>query len=127
MKNYRIVLTILLCIGYIATIASIGDKSAKPDSIMVGVASYYHNKFIGRKTANGERFKQTKFTAACNHYPLGTKLRVTNLSNKKSIIVRINDRMGTKRRIIDLTTKGAKELGYYKKGLTKIKIELVDM
>ncbi|NBO23315.1 hypothetical protein EBU94_08265 [bacterium] len=70
-----------------------------------GIASYYHNKFVGRKTASGEKFTQTKLTAACNFYELGTKLKVTNLENDSSIIVTINDRMGHKKRIIDLTKK----------------------
>jgi len=88
-----------------------------------GIASFYHNKFIGRKTSSGEIFLQTKLTAACNFYPLGTKLKVTNLENDSSIIVVVNDRMGNKKRLIDLTKTGAKKLGFYKKGLTKVKVE----
>ena len=90
-----------------------------------GIASYYHNKFVGRKTASGEKFTQTKLTAACNFYELGTKLKVTNLENDSSIIVTINDRMGHKTRIIDLTKLGAKKLNFLKKGITNVKLEVV--
>lgn len=92
----------------------------------IGVASYYHNKFIGRKTASGEIFSQSKLTAASNIFDLGTKIKVTNLQNNVSIIVTINDRMGNKKRLIDLTKSGAKKLGFYKKGLAEVKLEVVD-
>ena len=91
-----------------------------------GVASYYHNKFVGRKTATGEKFSQSKLTAASNFYDLGTKLKVTNLENDSSIIVRVNDRMGNRKRVIDLTRTGAKKLGFLKQGITQVKLEIVN-
>ncbi|MBK7690624.1 MAG: hypothetical protein IPJ31_05740 [Bacteroidetes bacterium] len=61
-----------------------------------GIASYYHSKFEGRKTSTGEIFSNRKLTAANNFLKLGTKVRVTNLLNGKSVIVKINDRMNKK-------------------------------
>ena len=91
------------------------------------MASYYANKFIGRKTANGEIFSQEKLTAACNILPLGTWIKVTNLKNDRSVVVKINDRLHPKsKRMIDLTTKAAKKLNYIKGGLTRVKIEVLN-
>ena len=101
-------------------------EAAKPSSrILYGQASYYAQKFEGRPTANGETFRQGKLTAACNVLPLGTWVKVTNLRNGKTIVVKTNDRLHKKtKRIIDLTTTGTKKLGFTKKGLTRVKIEV---
>lgn len=101
-------------------------KKKNVTRILYGQASFYANKFEGRKTASGEKFSHDKMTAACNVLPLGTWIRVTNLKNGKSIVVRTNDRLHPKtRRIVDLTKKGAHKLGYYKNGLTRVKIEVL--
>lgn len=91
-----------------------------------GKASFYHNKFEGRKTASGEIFSQNKMTAACNIFPLGTYLKVTNIKNGKSVIVKVNDRIGTNKRIIDLSRIAAIELGFIKSGITTVKVEKID-
>jgi rare lipoprotein A len=102
-------------------------STQKSKKILYGQASYYASKFHGRKTANGEIFSHDKLTAACNVLPLGTWIKVTNLSNGKSVVVRTNDRLHTKtRRIIDLTKSAAKRLKFVKKGLTRVKIEVLD-
>ncbi len=102
-------------------------QKKKPVRVLYGQASYYATKFHGRKTANGEIFSHEKLTAACNVLPLGTWVKVTNLKNGKSIIVKTNDRLHTKtRRIIDLTRAGAKKLDFIKRGLTRVKIEVLD-
>lgn len=94
--------------------------------VLYGQASYYADKFHGRATATGEIFSQGKVTAACNVLPLGTWIRVTNLSNGKSIKVRTNDRLHPKtRRIVDLSYEAARQLGYISKGLTRVKIEVL--
>lgn len=94
-----------------------------------GLASFYSKNLEGTETSTGERFKHAKFTAASNRFKLGTWLRVTNLSNDKSIIVRVNDRMhprmDRKGRIVDLTYAGAKKLNFVVKGVTKVKVEVV--
>lgn len=91
----------------------------------VGTASYYHKKFEGRLTANGEIFDNTLFTCASNYYKLGTYLKVTNMNNQKVVYVKVNDRMGHPGRTVDLTVAAAEQLNFVKRGLTKVKIEKV--
>lgn len=98
----------------------------KVSRVQYGTASFYNNKFNGRKTANGEIFSQKKMTAAHNTLPLGTYIRVTNLRNKKSVIVKVNDRLHARnKRLIDLTRAAAQQLGFIKSGLTRVKIEIL--
>ena len=93
---------------------------------LYGTASYYADKFNGRKTANGETYSSSKLTAACNVLPLGTWIKVTNLKNNKSIIVKVNDRLHPKmKRIVDISKVGAERLGYVNRGLTNVKVEVV--
>ncbi|MBU3677439.1 MAG: septal ring lytic transglycosylase RlpA family protein [Chitinophagaceae bacterium] len=102
-------------------------KPMRAQPARTGTASYYHPKFEGRKTATGEVFSQKGLTAASNHYPLGTHLKVTNPSNGKSIVVRVNDRMAkNSTRVLDLTQRGARELCFIEKGLCKVLIEPLD-
>lgn len=90
----------------------------------MGKASYYSDKFIGRPTANGEIFRQNKLTAASKTLPFGTKVKVKNLSNGKTVKVRINDRGPfVEGRIIDLTTKAAKRLGMIRQGIAPVEIK----
>jgi rare lipoprotein A len=94
-----------------------------PDALY-GTASYYANKFEGRQTANGEIFSQQKMTAACNVLPLGIWIKVTNLHNGQSVVVKINDRLHYKnKRLVDLSKIAAKKIGYTGRGLTKVKVE----
>lgn len=102
------------------------DKKKTATKILYGTASFYADKFEGRKTANGEKFKQKKMTAACNVLPLGTWIRVTNLRNKKTVIVKVNDRLHHKmKRIVDLSGAAATKLNFIKSGLTKVKVEVL--
>lgn len=94
--------------------------------VLYGTASFYSNKFVGRKTANGEIFSQEKMTAACNVLPLGTWIKVTNLRNGRSVTVKINDRLHSKmKRVVDLTRAGAKKLGFTNSGITRVKVEVL--
>ena len=91
----------------------------------VGYASFYSDKFIGKKTANGEIFSQDKLTCAHNTYPLGSKVRVTNLKNGKSVVLRVNDRLHHRNpRLVDLSSAGANKLGFKKFGIVKVRVEL---
>lgn len=91
-----------------------------------GTASYYADKFKGRKTANGDSYDPENLTAACNVLPLGTWIRVTNLKNRKTVLVRTNDRLHPKmNRLVDLSKAAALILGYAKSGLTKVKVEVL--
>ncbi len=102
-------------------------KPKKATRVLYGQASYYANKFDGRRTASGEIFSQNKMTCACNVLPLGTWVKVTNLRNGKSVVVKINDRIHPKmKRIVDLSKTAAQKLGYVSGGLTRVKVEIVD-
>ena len=104
---------------------SLETTQTKP-AILYGTASFYANKFAGRKTASGEIFSQNKMTAACNILPLGTWIKVTNLRNKRSIIVKTNDRLHAKtRRLIDLTRLAAKNLGFIHSGIIRVKVDVL--
>ncbi len=91
-----------------------------------GTASFYHTKFEGRKTATGAKFSNTALTCACNKLPLHTWIKVTNLSNNKTVVVQVTDRLAaSNKRVVDLTVRAAKELGFYNAGLAKVKIEVI--
>lgn len=97
--------------------------SCAPVITQQGKASYYANKFKGRRTANGEIFRQHKRTAASLTIPFGTKVRVTNLENGKSVKVRINDRgpyVGG--RIIDLSKKAARRIDMIREGVVPVRL-----
>ena len=101
--------------------------SSKKIIIKYGVASFYAKKFDGRKTANDEIFSSTKYTAACNQLPFNTWIKVTNLRNNKSVIVRINDRLHPKnKRLVDLSRVAAKKLGYTGRGIANVKVEVLN-
>ncbi len=88
-----------------------------------GKASYYADKFQGRKTASGEKFRQGRMTAAHKTLPFGTKVKVTNLDNGRTIRVRINDRGPfVAGRIIDLSKKAARRLGMVQAGVANVKL-----
>ena len=92
----------------------------------IGYASFYADKFVGRKTANGELFSQKKFTCAHNSLPLGTMIRVTNLSNQLFVDVKVNDRLNHRNpRIVDLSKAAAKKISFSGKGVIKVRIELI--
>ncbi|WP_191600324.1 septal ring lytic transglycosylase RlpA family protein [Marinomonas algicola] len=92
----------------------------------IGTASWYGNKFHGHKTSNGETYDMYGFSAAHKNLPLPTYLKVTNLDNSRSVIVRVNDRgpfHGD--RLIDLSYAAAARLDYHKKGLARVKVEAI--
>ena len=100
-------------------------KSVKP-KILYGTASFYSNSFNGKRTANGEIYSHKKMTAACNVLPLGTWIKVTNLRNGKSVVVKTNDRLHSKmKRVVDLSREAADKLGYVKSGLTRVRVEVI--
>ncbi len=91
-----------------------------------GGASYYAKSFEGRKTANGERFSNYDMTCANRNLPFHTFLKVTNLKNNLTTIVRVNDRGPyAKKRIVDLSEQAARIIGIYQKGVTHVKLEII--
>jgi rare lipoprotein A len=95
-----------------------------PGDASTGKAAYYGTKFQGRKTASGEPFDMNKLTAASNDHPFGTKLKVTNVANGKSVEVRVNDRLTGGDRIIDLSYAAAQQIGMVKAGVAEVKVEV---
>lgn len=94
---------------------------------VVGTASYYGQQFHGKRTASGEIFNKDAFTAAHRSLPFGTKVKVTNLRNKRSVVVVINDRGGFGKygRVIDVSRAAASELGMRRRGVAKVKLEVL--
>lgn len=93
---------------------------------LLGIASYYASRFHGRPTASGERYNRHELTAAHRFFPFGTLVRVLNLKNGRSIVVRINDRGPFHGgRIIDLSSAAARALGFIKAGMAKVKLEVI--
>jgi len=91
-----------------------------------GVASYYGREFKGRRTASGERFDPKALTAAHRTLEFGTRVRVTNLENGRSVVVRINDRGPFKRdRIIDVSRAAAQKLGFVRDGTAPVRLEIL--
>ncbi|HYW15945.1 MAG TPA: septal ring lytic transglycosylase RlpA family protein [Allosphingosinicella sp.] len=91
-----------------------------------GTASYYGTELAGNRTASGERFNPNGLTAAHRTLPLGTKLRVTNVANGRSVIVRINDRgpfVG--KRLIDVSLGAAREIQMIRSGTAQVRLEIV--
>lgn len=124
--------TALIAIGFASFFLGLSLSpnyaNAKNNSPMVqeGTASWYGGKFHGRKTASGERFNTYDLTAAHRTLPMNTLVKVTNLSNGKSVVVRINDRgpyVG--KRVIDLSYSAANELGFVKRGVAKVRLERI--
>lgn len=92
-----------------------------------GIASWYGTKYHGRPTSSGERYNKNEMTAAHNGFPFGTKVKVTNLVNNKSVILRINDRGPFKGpRIIDVSEAAAKKLDFRSHGLSSVKVEVLE-
>lgn len=128
MHRNGFIITVFFLLSYCGLYAQ--DSTAAPkkekNKILYGTASYYANKFEGRKTANGEIFSQQKMTAACNVLPFGTWIRVTNLKNGRSVVVRINDRLHPRMtRVVDLSRTAASKLGYIRAGLARVKVEVL--
>ena len=107
--------------GSSAQSAHRADTDAK-----VGYASFYAHRFHGRATAYGETYDEKALTAAHPSLPLGTRIRVTNLANGRSVVLRINDRgPWAKNRLIDVSYAAAQELRFVREGLARVRIEVV--
>ena len=107
---------------------NINKKNIKVGDVITGVSSWYGPNFHGKLTANGEVFDQYGVTAAHKTLPLGTVVRVTNIDNGKSIILRINDRgpyVGN--RILDCSYGAATKLGFKDLGTANVKIKIIEI
>lgn len=107
--------------------ATTGHQSFHQGKVVYFVTSYYGKKFHGRPTSNGEVFDMNKFTCAHKELPFNTKLRVTNESNTKSVVVRVNDRGPfIPGRDLDISYAAAKQIGLTAAGVKKLKVEILE-
>ena len=130
MARFSIGLCVLLgvCLPLLTGCAASSSRgTARGGSVSEsGVASYYAHKYHGRKTASGERFDMNDLTAAHKTLPFGTRVRVTNLDNGKSVTVRVNDRGPfVKGRVIDLSLAAAKKVDMVHAGLANVEVRRV--
>ena len=103
-------------------------KKLYTGDVQIGEASWYGKPFNGKITASGERYNMYAYTAAHNSLPFGSIVKVTNLKNHKSVIVRINDRGNFGgNRIIDLSYKAAKAIGIVNAGVAPVKIRVLSI
>jgi rare lipoprotein A len=110
------------------TVAELEDPVLRDryETVGEGEASYYGFELAGNRTASGERFNPHAMTAAHRSLPLGTRLRVTNKANGKSVVVRVNDRGPFVRsRIIDVSLGAAREIGMQRAGKAQVKLEIL--
>ena len=111
----------------LSKIKSKNAKNVKHKKLMIGISSYYADDFHGKLTENGEVYDMYGLTAAHKTLPINTIVRVTNLDNEKSLILRINDRGPyIKGRILDCSYGAAKKLGFLTNGTTKVRIEVIE-
>ncbi len=91
-----------------------------------GTASYYADKFHGKKTYSGEKYDKRDLTGAHASLPMGTMVQVTNLKNDSTVVLKINDRLPSKKRIIDVSRAGAEQLNFIRDGLAQVKLEVIE-
>ncbi|NML70488.1 septal ring lytic transglycosylase RlpA family protein [Chryseobacterium sp. RP-3-3] len=118
---------ILVIIMMISTLGVYSFTNNTLDAKKTSYASYYHDKFNGRKTASGEIFSNSKLTAANRTLPFGTNIKVTNLNNGKQVIVKINDRGPFHAsRALDISKAAFNEIGDTNRGTIPVEYEIVD-
>ena len=112
----------------VAVPATAAPAKAASGDVSEGKVAHYGRKFNGRKTASGERFNSGAMTMAHKTLPFGTLVKVTNLANKRSVVVRVNDRgPSTPDRVGDLTTGAASKIRMLRSGVVDAKLEVVGM
>lgn len=115
----------LLTLGLLSSIES--QAAAYSGDAQSGNASYYHDRFHGRRTASGAAYNKNALSAAHKTLPLGSQVRVTDSRSGRSVVVQINDRGPYGRgRVIDLSRAAAREIGLVSKGVAKVRLEVVD-
>ena len=132
-KNSLFIIAFVVLLG--AFVPLVGTAQSSPASIgattepIKGICVYYNDKFQGHVAASGEKYDKGALTAAHRTLPFGTMVKVTNLENNRSVVVRVNDRGpqgGSKAKIIEITSRAAKEIDMIKKGKVQCQIEVVE-
>ncbi len=127
----------LRALALLALVASACARNPRPQppvapaalaigSTAEGVASWYGPGFAGRRTSSGERFDPGQLTAAHGSWAFGTWVKVTLLSSGRSVVVRINDRLPRRDRIIDLSKEAARRIGLIGPGIGRVRLEVVE-
>jgi len=121
------ILSLLLTLALATGCASTGGRLSPPGvAPEIGEASYYSSEHQGRRTASGERYDDDKLTAAHRTLPFGTRVRVTNLENGRSAVVRITDRGPSRHgRVIDVSKRTARDLGFLTEGTAKVRLDVL--
>ncbi len=113
MRNLFLVISLFILSGFVYLAA-----------LEKGKASYYSSKFEGKKTSSGEIFRQDSLTAAHKTLPFGTRIKVTNLKNDSTVILRVNDRLSkNSSHCVDVTLRAAKKLNFVRDGITSVTLE----
>ncbi|WP_100076865.1 septal ring lytic transglycosylase RlpA family protein [Chryseobacterium camelliae] len=122
MKRFILVIILMISTFSVYSFSKYANETKK-----TSYASYYNDKFNGRKTASGEIFDNSKLTAANRSLPFGTHIKVTNLNNGKEVIVKINDRGPySSSRSLDMSKAAFKEIGDTGRGTIPVEYEIVD-
>jgi rare lipoprotein A len=116
-------------LGIAASLLAIGVVTpacvVAADAPQTGTATFYNDKFQGKKTSSGEVYDGAGLTASHKTLPYGTKVKVTNLANNQSVVVTVNDRMAKSSKVaIEVSKHAAEELGFAKSGKAKVKLEV---
>lgn len=110
-----------------ATDIRASNERRETPKVETGIASYYNSKFKGKPTASGELYDPDQMTAAHNNLPMGTRIRVTNIRNRRSVEVVVNDRLHFRnKRLVDLSRAAARKLGYTGRGLARVRVTVLD-
>ena len=121
-------ISVVAAFAFVLTAQSV-MSGYNPLEEVVGTASYYCKSFDGNTTASGEIYSNEELTAASNVFKLNTWVKVTNLNNLKSVVVKINDRMHPrmlkKGRVIDLSHSAAREIAMLEKGIIKVRVQVL--
>lgn len=122
-RGFLVIIMIISTLGLYSFKYNTNDN----DEVKTSIASYYHDKFNGRKTASGEVFSNNKLTAAHRTLPFGTKVKVTNLRTGDSVIVTINDRGPFhSSRALDLSKAAFDEIGSLSRGTMPVEYQVID-
>src|SRR5262245_2577923 len=127
MRTQPIRWLLLLALPLLTGCATTGGPKTVPEPApQVGTASFYAHHFHGKTTASGKVYDETELTAAHRTLPFGTRVRVTNMANDRSVVVTVTDRgPHNRKRVIDLSRRAADLLGFVDRGTTRVRLEVL--